>query len=231
MHIKTFEENTSNTKGSCECIKTIKFKNLSYFKNYTYNYQIYPNNSVSVSYDDGRFTHMSKDTFYAHFDADKINEGWKQFVVGGAIALSSLFGSLNAKAQQIDNAMHTVKSQSGPIKMKHTPDNGQTAIRANDLMKQAILKIKSNPKVEITKDKELKLDNGMTISFMKSKYGSTYYNMQINDDFLTVQRNTDGDFYVLTNYDVDKTMVQTHPDIKIQNEFIQVLSNFYNSKI
>ena len=66
MHIKTFEENL-NTEGDCKCIKAIKFKNrLNYFKNLDYKYKI-QKNSVKVSYDDGRFTNMSKDIFDEHF--------------------------------------------------------------------------------------------------------------------------------------------------------------------
>ncbi len=68
MYIKTFEENNElNTFIECKCKEPIKFKNLSYFKNFTYRYYMYPNTSFSVYYDDGRFTHMSKETFDAHF--------------------------------------------------------------------------------------------------------------------------------------------------------------------
>jgi hypothetical protein len=54
--------------GKCKAIKTIKFKNgLNYFEGFTYPFE-FNSNSVSVSYDDGRFTTMSKEVFDNNFE-------------------------------------------------------------------------------------------------------------------------------------------------------------------
>lgn len=56
-------------KNKCVCLKNIKFKNgMNYFKNFNYNYEIEKNCSVSVSYDDGKFTTMNNEVFKNHFE-------------------------------------------------------------------------------------------------------------------------------------------------------------------
>jgi hypothetical protein len=57
-----------NIKPSkCVCLKNIKFKNgLNYFKDLTYTCEMNID-SVSVGYEDGRFTTMSKEVFDIHF--------------------------------------------------------------------------------------------------------------------------------------------------------------------
>jgi hypothetical protein len=54
--------------GKCKATKKIKFKNgLNYFEGLTYRYE-YSENAVAVSYDDGRFTTMSKEIFDNNFE-------------------------------------------------------------------------------------------------------------------------------------------------------------------
>lgn len=58
-------ENVEHNK--CICKKTIKFKNgMNFFNDFTYNCEM-NNDKVSVGYEDGRFTTMSKDNFDNHF--------------------------------------------------------------------------------------------------------------------------------------------------------------------
>jgi hypothetical protein len=60
--------NGGDISGKCKATKTIKFKNgLNYFEGLTYNFE-FGLSSVSVSYDDGRFTTMSKEVFGNHFE-------------------------------------------------------------------------------------------------------------------------------------------------------------------
>ena len=54
------------TKTKCTCTDTIRFKTMNFFKNLTYNFKVNID-AVSVSYEDGRFTTMSKEDFLNHF--------------------------------------------------------------------------------------------------------------------------------------------------------------------
>jgi|TARA_R110000851_G_scaffold281736_1_gene435220 alanine racemase len=67
--VKNFGEflNEHIEQSRCVCIKNIKFKNgMNYFKDLTYTCEMNIDR-VSVGYEDGRFTTMSKDIFDIHF--------------------------------------------------------------------------------------------------------------------------------------------------------------------
>lgn len=59
--------NENVEQNRCVCLRNIKFKNgMNYFKDLTYTCEINID-KVSVGYEDGRFTTMSKDIFDNHF--------------------------------------------------------------------------------------------------------------------------------------------------------------------
>ena len=57
----------------CRCKKSVRFNSsrfydsMNYYENYTY-YCYFDGYNYSVSYEDGRFTPMSKDTFTEYFE-------------------------------------------------------------------------------------------------------------------------------------------------------------------
>ena len=67
--VKNFKQflNENVEHNRCVCITNIKFKNgMNYFKDLTYTCEMNID-SVSVGYEDGRFTTMNKDIFDKHF--------------------------------------------------------------------------------------------------------------------------------------------------------------------
>ena len=68
--VKNFKQflNEGKEHSKCICSKNIKFKNgMNYFKDFEYGCDI-KDVSVSVSYDDGRFTTMDIEIFKNHFE-------------------------------------------------------------------------------------------------------------------------------------------------------------------
>ena len=62
-------ESVTKPRLDCVCTKTIKFtKGLNYFQKFTYGCrENHTGDAVTVSYEDGRFTVMSKEIFDKHF--------------------------------------------------------------------------------------------------------------------------------------------------------------------
>lgn len=72
-YLKKFSklESKEDSKNKCTCIESIKFekKNMNFFKNFEYGFtENIPSNSISVSYDDGRFVTIPNEIFNKHFN-------------------------------------------------------------------------------------------------------------------------------------------------------------------
>jgi hypothetical protein len=91
----------------CVCTKTIKFTNgLNYFEKFTYGCrETHSGDGVSVSYEDGRFTTMSKEIFNKHF------EYVNKMAMGGEIP--DVIKSLISDMQDRNVARKTIKVKKG----------------------------------------------------------------------------------------------------------------------